>query len=457
MVDDPKEPTIDFQDWFDGGNIFYRSKDKQRFQYAVNAVIDGEMGLAVIGTNETVLDHYCRMLLARLREHDKFQLEVLLPTDTENLLKRFNEMVEAMSIEQARKAPDDNEPVKLLVINDASLVKDEQWSLLERLLADFPGVNVRLILFIDKMGCPNYEKPLGLFGRKLYRWVAETPSFEEAQQLFQAAKEHGYVNAVGTLLRQTGLGAAIDPLDFDHGELQEATSELSIDDLDDEYEDLTPEPRPSVKGRAGFWVVSIVILACAVVAWQVSMQLNEESPMDVKPQPIAELAVIPEAENLISNKSQPQPPIQLQTESQQLQQPAEEQKLDVALAEMIVDPVQRSLPEPQTPEPQIQQSLNTQVGASAKDVVSASAASDFYVQHIVLSDRGEAENFVDNYPALSGALLLPIQSQGAIVTAVVSGPFSTRLQAEEFTKELGLPADYWIRSAELLKTVVQFD
>ena len=154
MVDDPKEPTIDFQDWFDGGNVFFRSKDKQRFQYAVNAIIEDDMGLAVIGTNETVLDHYCRMLLARLREHDKFQLEVLLPTDTENLLKRFNEMVEAMSIEQATKAPDNDEllPVKLLVINDAKLVKDEQWALMERLLADFPGVNVRLVLFIDKTG-----------------------------------------------------------------------------------------------------------------------------------------------------------------------------------------------------------------------------------------------------------------------------------------------------------------
>ena len=456
MVDDPKEPTIDFQDWFDGGNIFYRSKDKQRFQYAVNAIIDDEMGLAVIGTNETVLDHYCRMLLARLREHDKFQLEVLLPTDTENLLKRFNEMVEAMSIEQARKAPDDNEPVKLLVINDASLVKDEQWALLERLLADFPGVNVRLILFIDKMGCPNYEKPLGLFGRKLYRWVVETPSFEEAQQLFQAAKEHGYVNAVATLLRQTGLAAAIDPLDFDHNELQEVPPEPTID-ADDESADSPSEPRSSVVGRAGFWVVSTVILACAVVAWQVSMQLNEESPMDVKPLPIAELAVIPEAENLISNKSQPQSASQLEKEPQQLQQPAEEQKLDIAVAEMTVDSVQPSLSEPQVPELQIQQPLNIQIASTAKDIVFASSASDFYVQHIVLSDRGEAEDFVDNYPALSRALLLPIQSQGAIVTAVVSGPFSTRLQAEEFTKGLGLPADYWIRRAELLKTVVQFD
>ena len=65
MRDNQQEPTFEFQDWFDGGDIFYRSKDKQRFQLALNAMIDDDLGLAVIGTNETVLDHYCRMLVAR--------------------------------------------------------------------------------------------------------------------------------------------------------------------------------------------------------------------------------------------------------------------------------------------------------------------------------------------------------------------------------------------------------
>lgn len=458
MVDDPKEPTIDFQDWFDGGNIFYRSKDKQRFQYAVNAIVEDEMGLAVIGTNETVLDHYCRMLLARLREHDKFQLEVLLPTDTENLLKRFNEMIEAMSLEQARKAPDENEflPVKLLVINDAKLVKDEQWALLERLLADFPGINVRLILFIDKTGCPNYEKPLGLFGRRLYRWVVETPSYGEAQQLFEAAQEHGYVNAVGALLRDTGLGAAIDPmepvLNEGKGEAENEAFEVVTEQLS-EFDDIE-QSKTSSRSKAGLWVFSAVILGCAAVAWQVSMQLNEELPIQVSPQPIAELAIIPEADNLLSDELQAQSVTQV-TELPKTQPEVLQQREDMPNTDTANPPIETTPAVSAPVQPKTQPIVSARVRSPAIDSVRASAPSDFFVQYIVLSDRVEAVNFVGKYPALGNALLLPIQSQGSILTAVISGPFATRTEAEEFTKGAGLPVDYWIRGAELLKSVVQ--
>ena len=111
--------------------------------------------------------------------------------------------------------------------------------------------------------------------------------------------------------------------------------------------------------------------------------------------------------------------------------------------------------EPQ--KPQSQSSLSTRVRSPAIDSVRASASSDFFVQYIVLSDRVEAVNFVSRYPALNNALLLPIQSQGSIVTAVITGPFASRPEAEEFTQGTGLPADYWIRGAELLKSVVQAD
>ena len=209
MRGNQQEPTFEFQDWFDGGDIFYRSKDKQRFQLALNAMIDDDLGLAVIGTNETVLDHYCRMLVARLRDMNIFQVEVFLPTNTDSLLKRFNEMLATMTMEQARQPADPSAPVKLLVVNDAKSVNEEQWALLVRLLSDFPGVNVRLVLFLDKTGWPNYEKPLTLFGRKLYRWVVDTPTLDEASQLMKAAVEHGFERETETLLMHTGLGAAI--------------------------------------------------------------------------------------------------------------------------------------------------------------------------------------------------------------------------------------------------------
>ena len=68
MREDHEEPVFELQKWFDGGDIFYRPEDKLRLQFALDAIVDDKTGLAVIGDNEAVLAHYCKMLLARLRE-----------------------------------------------------------------------------------------------------------------------------------------------------------------------------------------------------------------------------------------------------------------------------------------------------------------------------------------------------------------------------------------------------
>ena len=213
MHDEQEELVPEFQDWFDGADIFFRSKDKQRFQLSLEAVSHGDRGLAVIGGNDGVLDHYSRMLVTRLRDLEGFQLEVFLPNDTDSLLSRFNQILAKMTMEQARKLPEASAPVHLLVVNDAKSVKQDQWNLLVRLITDFPGINVRLILCIDKTGWPGYEKLLAMFGRQLYRWVVDTPTVDEAIQLMYAAREHGYESDTELLLQQVGLGDVVAPDD----------------------------------------------------------------------------------------------------------------------------------------------------------------------------------------------------------------------------------------------------
>ena len=213
MQDEQEELVPEFQDWFDGADIFFRSKDKQRFKLSLEAVSHGDRGLAVIGGNDGVLDHYSRMLVTRLRDLEGFQLEVFLPNDTDSLLNRFNQILAKMTMEQARKLPEASAPVHLLVVNDAKSVKQDQWNLLVRLITDFPGINVRLILCIDKTGWPGYEKLLAMFGRQLYRWVVDTPTVDEAIQLMYAAREHGYESDTELLLDQVGLGDVVAPDD----------------------------------------------------------------------------------------------------------------------------------------------------------------------------------------------------------------------------------------------------
>jgi hypothetical protein len=473
MRDNQQEPTFEFQDWFDGGDIFYRSKDKQRFQLALNAMIDDDLGLAVIGTNETVLDHYCRMLVARLRDLNIFQVEVFLPTNTDSLLKRFNEMLATMTMEQARQPADPASPVKLLVVNDAKSVNEEQWALLVRLLSDFPGVNVRLVLFLDKTGWPNYEKPLTLFGRKLYRWVVDTPTLDEASQLMKAAVEHGFERETETLLMHTGLGAAIrggyaeeDPDEFmppmpdtdESDYLGEDYSEANpfppqpVEFLDDDFTAHEEDDQPG-KGMGKNWSLIMAFLLSLGITWVLVSQLDSDTGDAVAPGPVTDSgnmaqSAFKRAESPISEKPESPKP-----------QPQKESQADqaAALVEALRQEQQQTQATPPQPvaeqAPPVATVVTPRVLTAQQRAIAAvqkARDTDFFVQHIVLSDETEADLYKQRYSGLGSAIVVPIKTSTSVAYAVISGPFASRERAEKFAKGSGRPADYWIRGASQL-------
>ena len=501
MRDNQKEPTFEFENWFDGGNIFYRSKDKQRFQFALDAIVDEGLGLAVIGTNEAVLDHYCRMLVARLRDLNIFQLEVFLPTNTDSLLKRFNEMLATMSLEVARKPADPSAPVKLLVVNDAKSVNDEQWNLLVRLIADFPGVNVRLVLFLDTTGWPGYEKPLGMFGRRLYRWVVETPSLDEASELMQAAKEHGYQSETETLLLHAGLGAAVrggyleddaepkqdenDYLGEDYGD-SNPFPDLGVDFLDEEdqgYDDDVIKKRKK-------WPVIAVFSVSLLLTWLLISTLNPEVTEQYEQRLSGALAEIADTSKnaqfteSITLPAEEAAPVDLGTSADRGTQVLEARALVAAIklnadVEALVKnsvvkklTIKKSEIETPKPSPVLKRAIPLEVPAptitavvpikplprlkvdvapgSPLAIVDGAEPTDFFVQHIVLSSKAQSRPYIKRYSGLNQAFVLPIIAGTAVSYAVVSGPFTSRLTATNFTKGYGLPADYWIRASPAL-------
>lgn len=502
MVDNKKEPTFEFQNWFDGGNIFYRKVDKQRFQYALDAVVDDELGLAVIGTNETVLDHYCRMLVARLRDLNIFQVEVFLPTNTDSLLKRFNEMLASMSMERARQPADPASPVKLLVVNDAKAVDQEQWSLLVRLLADFPGVNVRLVLFLDKTGWPGYEKILGLFGRRLYRWAVETPTLDEAAQLMLAAKEHGFERETETLLLHAGLGAAVqggyaeessdeynplpmptvDENDYIGEDYSDSNpfADMGVDFLDEEdpsYDQDDPDPK-----TRKLWPVAAIFLVSLALTWVVISKLNPDAVEQYEASISGALNELADT----SKNAQISEPLSLPLDAGEPQvnrtgnlsgkpvvasQIAEAQAVVAALqkdklAEQQAAIEKRAAEKKAAQVRVAQQAVTAKKAAALKRTaaikkakasgpVQTARATDFFVQHIVLSTSEQAGLYIKRYAGLRNAIIVPIATGNNVSYAVLSGPFSTRDRATAFTQGRGLPADYWIRAAQQLKTVVR--
>ena len=87
--------------------------------------------------------------------------------------------------------------------------------------------------------------------------------------------------------------------------------------------------------------------------------------------------------------------------------------------------------------------------------IQGAEATDFFVQHIVLTTREQAKLYIRGYAGLRNATIVSIATGNSIAYAVLSGPFSARDRATEFTKGTGLPADYWIRAAGQLKAVVR--
>ena len=292
MREDHEEPVFELQKWFDGGDIFYRPEDKLRLQFAVDAIVDDKTGLAVIGDNEAVLAHYCKMLLARLRELEGFEIEVFLPMNTVSLLKRFNELLATMSVDEARRPPGADKPVTLLVVNDANEIQEDQWSLLTRLLSDFPGVNVRLVLFVDKNAWPEYEAPLDQLGRRLYRWALQTATLSEAIELMRAGRQYGFERQTEMLLMESGLGAAVegsyaDP-DLDQGADTKLADESAnpfpdrgLDFMDggiDDYADPLDRDAPveeNPKKRTCISMALVFGLALAV-AWAILSRVSPE-------------------------------------------------------------------------------------------------------------------------------------------------------------------------------------
>ena len=507
MRDNQKEPTFEFENWFDGGNIFYRSKDKQRFQFALDAIVDEGLGLAVIGTNEAVLDHYCRMLVARLRDLNIFQLEVFLPTNTDSLLKRFNEMLATMSLEMARKPAELGSPVKLLVVNDAKSVNEEQWNLLVRLISDFPGVNVRLVLFLDTAGWPGYEKPLGMFGRRLYRWLVETPSLEEASELMQAAKEHGYQSETETLLLHAGLGAAVrgsysedgsvlkedenDYLGEDYND-NNPFPDLEVDFLEEEdqrFDDMVDDGLSKTRKK---WPVIAIFSISLLLTWLLMSTLNPDAAEEYEQRlsgvltEIADTSKNAQFAESITLPTEEAAPLSLGAAADRGTQVLEARALVAAIKleqkkpttdkasalnnPVVKTPLVKKLPikkpqiEPTQPRQVVKRAIPLQVPAvvapkpvarptagaapgRALAIVDGAKSTDFFVQHIVLSSKAQAAPYIKLYAGLNQAFVLPITAGSAVSYAVVSGPFTSRLTATNFTKGYGLPADYWIRAS----------
>ena len=206
--------------------VYFRHADRLRLEGCVAGLLRDGRSLALSSNREAALDHYSRLLFARLRESSPTsQLEVYFPADTAAMLARFNEVLATQSVEQAMKLSGQESAARIMVVHDAGSLADHEVQLLARLVQNFPGANIRIVLLLGTSA--RSRKIFESFDRRMLRWDIEAPTPDQAEAMLAQGREDGCEGAVKSLLQKMQAPepgepiqadpAGIDPLGFDAG------------------------------------------------------------------------------------------------------------------------------------------------------------------------------------------------------------------------------------------------
>ena len=433
MENNQEVVQTDIGEWMDKETIFYRPEDKKCFLEAINAILHRNQGAVILSKNEAILDYYSRLMVARLREIQNFDLEVLLPSTTESLLKRFNRIMSKMSLDDALRPAKADSAVTLMIVNDAHLIDQQQWALVSQLIGDFPGVNVRLVAFINSNEHIEYDQTLNLFQEHLFRWTLDQPSLQEIDALKLVTSNTKFADAATQLLSEFSFeetnGESYEPAEglssADSVEDEFVEKNVGIENLEDNV-DLTStileERSAGMSSRFSFLAPACLLLMGAVIVF---FGLNPDHAEYLLDQASNSDSINPEVE--VGAKTEPNISNALQA--------APANYVTPVLSVVASKNLKVSKPEP------------------SKIITNADPES-YFIQFNLFKERITAEEYRRENDALATAMLVDIKRDKALIYGIISGPFDTKEKAEKFVSVPGMPKNYWIRTAQTLQTVI---
>jgi len=489
--------------------VYFRHADRLRLEGCVAGLVRDGRSLALSSNREAALDHYSRLLFARLRESSPTsQLEVYFPADTAAMLTRFNEVLASQSVEQAMKLSGLDSATRIMIVHDAGALADHEVQLLARLVQNFPGANIRIVLLLGTSA--RSRKIFESFDRRMLRWDIEAPTPEQAQAMLAQGREDGCEGAVKALLEKMQAPepgeavqadpAGIDPLGFDAGvsRAPAVTEVFTFSGGADAKKKNKPaqDKVRTQRGRGDYlrWLMAISFLAAlsvgttawlhpdiftldrlqlaqhwarstllgatpaaAVVATPVPATPAELAPAAV-PAPDAAPDAMPAASTAPAGATSPVPavpapvaaPVASAESSAQPAAPVAPKLADTPATAKAA----KSAPAIPVKVPVTAEAIEAPAEALAAQAwLKSMPAGTNVVQHAAMPTYDAALQWQKSQAALSAARIVAVYrpNQKMAYFVVVSGPFATREQAFDFTRSRGVPADTWVRTASSLR------
>lgn len=496
--------------------VYFRHADRLRLEGCVAGLLRDGRSLALSSNREAALDHYSRLLFARLRESSPTsQLEVYFPADTAAMLARFNEVLATQSVEQAMKLSGQESSARIMVVHDAGSLADHEVQLLARLVQNFPGANIRIVLLLGTSA--RSRKIFESFDRRMLRWDIEAPTPDQAEAMLAQGREDGCEGAVKALLQKMQAPepgepiqadpAGIDPLGFDAGVTRApaGTEVFTFSGGADAKKKAKPaqDKVRTKRGRGDYvrWLMAISFLAALSVGttawlhpdvftldrlqlaqdWARSKLLNAPpaatvvavpaTPAEAVPAASPAQEAVPAAVPAASTPPADASPTAPTTAAATAPVPAEPASVPataapvaasspaVPLAPRPANAAANALPaKPATALPAKAAPASEAIEAPAEAIAAQAwlkpmPAGTYVVQHAAMPTYEAAQQWQKSQAALSAARIVAVYrpNQKMAYFVVVSGPFATRELAFNFTRSRGVPADTWVRTAASLR------
>lgn len=450
---------------------FFRAADRLRLEGYINALINERMSLSILSTHEAILDHYLNLLLARLRQAaPELALEVYFPASSEALLARFNEALSNSSIQEAMAGKVVTASPKIWIVHDASSLPDHEIQLLARLVQNFPGANIRVILLMTVAS--KKQNLLNSFGRRILCWDVEAPTTEQAELMMQQATNDGKESAVRSLLQKIYVpkSSGVEKVPAPTSVIREQP-ELSEDI---ELEQPLKINRPK---RFRLFLITTFVLCfslLSVAAFQSSslesyisvdylrdllagkIEINKDKksiiPVPAAVPPIAPKQPASEALTSMTSVSDvaaivappviKEPALSVAEVKREKTEPVQLATQDLKLEKAALPIKEIIAVEIPTPDLQIGQAW-----------VKKMPRGTFLVQHVALPTIQDALLWIQKHPNLKNSRVVAtyLPNQKATQYSIVSGPFPSLFDATTFSESAGIPKDPMIRSARFMK------
>ena len=436
--------------------FFFRVTDRLQMESCVSAVAQDGKSVVISSDSNELIDHYGAAFVRRIKQKlPQTQLEVFLPRDTEAMLERFNQLLNTLSLDVATKLRAGFAPEKVWVVHDANAMGGHEIQLLTRLIQQFPGAGISVILMFTEG--TSQGDAIANQNKQFIAWSLERPSAEQKLAAIQQARKNGQEEAAVDFFNRLSKTAVKKLPASASGAASAAPANTKQ----------APTPAPKTRQSSKGLKVTVVIAALLSVSMGVAFWLNPE----VGDQILAKVTDLVDVSGKANKKSDStaanqtddkQAPGTVGADGKEVPPGAPNLTQLEPKVDLVADPQPAAAatasvaPPPAPPEPakEVAAKVITELPEAAVKgrLWLKSLPTDGYVlEHQSFETVKEARAFTKDKEWLVNARITPVFTVGKDEArfAVLTGPFRSIDRAKNTIARLKLPSNVTITSVQM--------